>query len=303
MKPFSLFLLPIILIACNADKKIEEVVEVRNNIMTTDEFEVHYAEEQSSTLFVFPCFSCTSEQTKEEFQLLDSAYTNGISVVLMNYNFHLTLDSNESEALRIYINEIINYYQLPTEDIYFGGYSGGGNVALLLSNYLIEKQNTYLPSGLFVVDPPIDLWNIYQSSLLNIERNFSEPSVQESELLIGVLDSLSGENPISAETFSQFSPIVNELNSYKNINQLRNIKVRLYTEPDSAWWQENRQADFNQTNSYALQILAKNQSVKFESLELIETQEKGYRANGRRHPHSWSIVDIEDLITWINTPQ
>ncbi|MDB9776119.1 hypothetical protein OAB47_07845, partial [Vicingaceae bacterium] len=94
----------------------------------------------------------------------------------------------------------------------------------------------------------------------------------------------------------------NELNSYKNINQLRNIKVRLYTEPDSVWWQENRKADFNQTNSYALQILAKNQSVKFESLELIETQEKGYRANGRRHPHSWSIVDIEDLITWMNTP-
>lgn len=303
MKGIVIFSLSIFILACGGENQREVEETEKNNVITTDEFEIHYAEEQITTLFVFPCFSCTAAQTKEEFQLLDSAYTNGISVVLLSYNSHLKLDSNESEALRIYINEIINYYQLPTEAIYFGGYSGGGNVAMLLSNYLIEKQNTYLPSGVFVVDPPIDLWNIYQSSLLNIERNYSEPSVQESEMIIGILDSLVGENKVTSEIVAQFSPIVNELNSYDNIIQLKNIKVRLYTEPDSVWWKENRQADFNQTNSYALQILAKNQLNVFEALELIETQDKGYRADGRRHPHSWSIVDIPDLITWINTPQ
>jgi hypothetical protein len=291
------------LIACSSPQTTKNESVEQNNVVSTDEFEIHYAKEQATTLFVFPCFTCDLAHTKMEFDLLDSAYEGGISVVLLNYNLHLSLDTNEAEALRIYINEIINYYQLPTEHIYFGGYSGGGNVALLLSNYLIEKQNTYLPTGVFAVDPPIDLWNIYQSSLLNIERNFSAPSVQESELLISILDSLSGEDPISAETFTQFSPIVNELNSYENINHLKDLKVRLYTEPDSLWWKENRQADFNQTNSYALQILTKNQSEVFESLELIETQEKGYRADGRRHPHSWSIIDIADLIRWINTPQ
>ncbi len=303
MKYLLLGLVVFFLMACNSPEKTKNESVEQNNVVSTEEFEIHYAKEQAVTLFVFPCFTCDLAHTKMEFDLLDSAYEHGVSVVLLNYNLHLSLDTNESEALRIYMNEIINYYQLPTEEIYLGGYSGGGNVALLLSNYLIEKQNTFLPSGVFAVDPPIDLWNIYQSSLLNIDRNFSAPSVQESELLISILDSLSGDNPVVAETFTEFSPIVNELNSYDNINQLKKIKVRFYTEPDSAWWKENRLADFNQTNSYALQVLKKNQFDSFKSLELIETQNKGFRVDGRRHPHSWSIVDVADLITWINTPQ
>jgi hypothetical protein len=37
----------------------------------------------------------------------------------------------------------------------------------------------------------------------------------------------------------------------------------------------------------------------FKHVELITTENKGYRANGQRHPHSWSIVDGKDLIKWM----
>jgi hypothetical protein len=33
--------------------------------------------------------------------------------------------------------------------------------------------------------------------------------------------------------------------------------------------------------------------------ELIVTQDKGIRLNGRKHPHSWSIMDSEDCLIWI----
>ena len=33
--------------------------------------------------------------------------------------------------------------------------------------------------------------------------------------------------------------------------------------------------------------------------ELITTTGKGYRPDGRRHPHSWSIVDELDLVRWL----
>ncbi len=302
MKRLLLYTLSVLLYSCSTSNQSEVTESEKDNVIQTDEFEIHYAKEQAATLFVFPCFTCDLEHTKSEFKVLDSAYENGISVVLLNFNLRLTLDTNELKMLTTFVNDMINYYQLPTEQIYFGGYSGGGNVALLLANHLTKEGNTYLPSGVFAVDPPIDLWNIYQSSLLNVERNFSEPSVAESTMLIDLLDSLSGEKSAPASAFNSISPIVNATNTYTNLNDLKSIKIRLYTEPDSIWWKENRQADFNQTNSYALRKFVKNQQSTFQSLTLIETQNSGYRADGRRHPHSWSIVDIPDLITWIKTP-
>ncbi len=38
-----------------------------------------------------------------------------------------------------------------------------------------------------------------------------------------------------------------------------------------------------------------------ENIELIETTDRGYRADGTRHPHSWSIIDKADLIQWMNS--
>jgi hypothetical protein len=33
--------------------------------------------------------------------------------------------------------------------------------------------------------------------------------------------------------------------------------------------------------------------------EFIKTENRGIRANGEIHPHSWSIVEKESLIKWI----
>jgi hypothetical protein len=34
--------------------------------------------------------------------------------------------------------------------------------------------------------------------------------------------------------------------------------------------------------------------------EFINAFGKGYRIEGFRHPHSWSIIDPEELLQWIN---
>ena len=41
------------------------------------------------------------------------------------------------------------------------------------------------------------------------------------------------------------------------------------------------------------------QKLNNSKIEYIETQNRGYRANGVRHPHSWAIVDENELIKWI----
>jgi hypothetical protein len=39
--------------------------------------------------------------------------------------------------------------------------------------------------------------------------------------------------------------------------------------------------------------------TKNKKIELIKTENKGYRNDGNRHPHSWSIVEVDDLLRWI----
>ena len=68
---------------------------------------------------------------------------------------------------------------------HFGGFSSGGVVSLLISDYIIGMKQFYIdPKGLFIVDSPIDLAALYTSSEKNIKRSFSEVSVQESNWII-----------------------------------------------------------------------------------------------------------------------
>ena len=96
------------------------------------------------------------------------------------------------------------------------------------------------------------------------------------------------------------APITLKTQNIDNIRHLKNIKLRIYTEPDSLWWQQERQTDFKSTNAYALQQTTDLlKSKNWQNISLIQTTGKGFRSNGDRHPHSWSIVDIDDLIEWI----
>ncbi|UPQ80344.1 hypothetical protein M0M57_05770 [Flavobacterium azooxidireducens] len=53
-------------------------------------------------------------------------------------------------------------------------------------------------------------------------------------------------------------------------------------------------------NAYSIEKLAEElKKQNFKKTELIKTTDKGYRSNGNRHPHSWSIVDENDLVKWI----
>jgi hypothetical protein len=58
-----------------------------------------------------------------------------------------------------------------------------------------------------------------------------------------------------------------------------------------------------QTNAYLIkELFEKMKTADFTGMEYIPTVNKGYRANGDRHPHSWSIVETNDLIQWMLEP-
>ncbi len=142
-----------------------------------------------------------------------------------------------------------------------------------------------------MVDSPVDLLGLYENSVRNIERDFSPVSVQESRMIVSLLEPEFGQPEDSIESYEKHSVYTLKTHNTDNLSHLQDVKVRLYTEPDTAWWKENRQYEYEEMNAYFIKNLANDLAKKFgNNVAYIPTENSGYRSNGNRHPHSWAIV-------------
>ncbi|NRA93082.1 MAG: beta-lactamase family protein [Psychroserpens sp.] len=264
-----------------------------------EQYELYKVQDSKATLVLFPGGASTANETKEEFDIMTTALANQVSVLFMNFNHHLWIDETATKRLNEQLNTIFNENDLKTDDIYIGGISVGGNVALTLSNHLHQNNTNIVPKGTFIVDSPIDLYALYESSLKDIANpNFDKERLAEPKWIINYFEEEFAKDSL-LQNIQKVSPFTLE-NKFSSIPNLKSSKLRFYIEPDSLWWKENRQTDFESTNAYTIQQIAKDLKAKnWNQFELIETENKGYRANGNRHPHSWSIVDKRKLMEWI----
>jgi hypothetical protein len=264
------------------------------------DYELVKAENQKALLILFPCFPCDAENTKNEFKIIDVALKNNISVLMMNFNQHLYLKEEEKEKLANQLNSILEKENLKPDSVFIGGFSSGGNVSFLLSNYLVITKNKIQPKGVFLVDSPIDLLRLYKTSEKNIAKNVASESVEEATWIVSEFDKIFGNPSSGISTYEKNSPFTFESKSIQNISYLKDVKLRLYSEPDIIWWKENRANEYEDLNAYSIEKLAEElKKQNFKKIELIKTKNRGFRANGNRHPHSWSIVDENDLVKWI----
>lgn len=299
----TLLLIFALLVACSDTVSTNKGVADDTNpySVITNEYELYKPDAQSKAVLVlFGGFPESIARVQSEFGIKDIALQNKVAVLYLNYNQKLWLEEEEKRTLADSLKSIFVQHKLPPSNVCFGGYSSGGNVSLLLANYLIQNEYTIAPKGVFVVDSPIDLAALYKSSEKNIQRNFSEVSVQESTFLVKLLSDSLGDPHADLSRYEDYAVFTSTTNNFENIKSLKGAKIRLYTEPDTTWWKENRMADHDQMNAFYLKELSEAlKSSDFKHAEYITTENKGYRANGERHPHSWSIVDKDDLIKWM----
>ena len=123
----------------------------------------------------------------------------------------------------------------------------------------------------------------------------------ESQAIIDVLKMSMGGSPKDArETYVKKSPFVAWEKGGGNARLLADIPVRLYTEPDVLWTIDNWRTDYLNLNAVDQAALTLQlRELGNTQAELITTSGKGYRPPGKRNPHSWSIVDEDDLAKWI----
>ncbi|UUV20761.1 hypothetical protein [Paenimyroides aestuarii] len=297
-----IIILALIVISCKGQNKedIQTEKPVSDEITTSD-IELIKSEKQNGLLILFPCFPCDAKNTFSEFKISEISIKNGFSVLAMNFNQHLFLNKSEKQKLAEQLEKIVLENNLSKENIFIGGFSSGGNVSLLISDYLVASKSKIQPKGVFVVDSPIDLLALYKTAQKNLKMEFSEPSIQEATWIKSFFDKEFGNPENGIENYEKYSPFTLETQNIENLKNLKNLKIRFYTEPDLKWWQENRKNDYEDLNAYYLKNLSDKLKTEFgsENIELIETENKGYRANGERHPHSWTIVNEKDLMKWM----
>ena len=303
-KIFEIILIITVLVSCKNVKSENTQTPSKTEFqeIITDNYELSKPTENiKAVLILFPGFANKAIDTKREFKIIEITKHNNIAVIYMNYNQKLWLVKDEKLKLAEQLQKILLKNELPITDVYIGGDSSGGNISFLISSFLNENKNfNFKPKGVFMVDSPIDLAALYKSSEKNLERNFSEVSVTESTWIIETLDKRLGNPYNNISKYQEYATYTSETNNIDNLKGLKNTKIRLYTEPDTLWWKENRMTDYDQLNSYYIKRLSKDlKESGFNQVEYIPTENKGYRENGDRHPHSWSIVEKEDLMKWI----
>lgn len=226
-----------IFISCkNAEKeKTNNSLKTEFQEIKKDDYELSKPiENTKGVLVLFGGYPEKVEDIKREFKILDIAKKNGIAIVFMNYNKKLWLEENEKKELAEQLKSIFLENKLPSDNIYIGGFSSGGNVALLIGHYLNENDEYLLtPNGIFIVDSPIDLAALYFSSEKNMERNFSNVSIQESTWIIETLGKQFGNPHNDIAAYEEYSVFTSKTKNIDNIKNLKDTKIRLYTEPDT----------------------------------------------------------------------
>ena len=263
----------------------------------TSTYDLLLPAEQKALLILFPCFPCDAADTRSESRIADTAVANGIAVLLMNFNQHILMSDTEKREVLDTIAAAVKAHGLDAMNTFIGGFSSGGNVSVLLAKELVRAPRPGIGlKGVFAVDSPLDLVHLYECSLRDLAKSSFPEYKDEARYLQAFLDSTLGSPRDSMANYEHSAPL---LNTSASVAPLKDLPVRFYTEPDTAWWRTNRDDSYEELNAFAMKRIHDTLvAVGNARAEYITTEGRGIQ-HGSRHPHAWSIVEERELVRWM----
>lgn len=242
------------------------------------------------------------EHTPPETKLHNVAYVNNILTIFYAAGNKLYADSVTQERLTAVIKDIISRFKVKPNSFVLGGYSAGGMVAMRYVELCNEFPNQFpiQPKGVFTVDSPIDIFTIYEQLEESARNRYSELAVEEAERAISFIKKDYGVPRENVAIYSKMNAFSMDKSLGNNEIHLKNTAVRTYHDVDIAWRIKNRNQTVHLSN-YEMSAELINRLVLMGNTkaEFMQTFQTGYRSNGQRHPHSWSIVNEVELIQWM----
>ncbi len=248
-------------------------------------------------MILFPCFPCDAADTRAESRIADTAAANGIAVLMLNFNRHILMSEAEQQVVIGTIAGAVKEHGVDASNTVIGGFSSGGNVSVLLAKALLRSAEPPLQlKGMFAVDSPLDLVHLYECSKRDLTKTSFPEYEGEARYVLALLDSTLGSPTDSLSNYERAAPL---LNSSASVAPMKDLPIRFYTEPDTAWWRANRDDRYEELNAYSMKRIHNTLVAAGNArAEYITTEGRGVQ-HGKRHPHAWSIVDERELVRWI----
>lgn len=252
---------------------------------------------------VFPGLIPDSAMTDDVFKVINPFVAKNIAVLYLSIGKQDWLFSDkETKSLDSLLNTALVKCNLRDKPIVFVGMSTGGTMIMRHAEYCLKGKSEFnlKPSGLVLIDAPLDFVRWWYSREKEKRDNYNEDAYFEANWTNYFLEKNLNGTPLNAlQNYINYSPYVYSDPIKSKLTLYKNLPILAITEPDILWWMEERGKDYYSINSIDLAAFINDLRIRGnKKAKLLTTTGKGYRANGVRHPHSWSIVDTDELVKW-----
>ncbi len=301
----KLFALASILLFCQLAKAqtLNKVVLDNQDIISGHYYAVEPSTDSiAGVLVLLAGFGQRPEDSPSETKLHHEGYANNILTIFYAGGNKLYADSITQLKLTNVIKDVLTRFKVKSNTFVIGGYSAGGMIALRYVELCNEFPNKFpiQARGVFTVDSPIDIFTIYEQLEENAKNNYSVLAVEEAERAMGYIRNEYGIPRDHISTYAKLTAFSMNKNYSQNEIYLKNTAVRTYHDVDIAWRIKNRNQTVHGSNyEVTAELINRLVLMGNDKAEFMQTFQTGYRSNGDRHPHSWSIVNEVELIQWM----
>lgn len=297
------FLLLLLLPICTDAQSVRRI-----DLDSADYFAGHYLavapgeDTIRGVLVLLAGFGQRAEDIFPETSLQKVAYANRILTIAFAAGPKLYADSVTEARLSAVLTDVAARYNVRADAFVLGGYSAGGTIALRYVERCLESPRSFpiRPRGAFLVDAPIDLFVIWETMEANLRNRYSEPAIIEAEHVLAAMRADLGTPSGNKTAYTRVNPFSMNRAHGEPEKALKDFPLRAYHDVDIAWRLVNRNQTVHNANyEMTAELINRLLLMGNKQAEFVQTFKTGYRANGMRHPHSWSIVDAVECIGWV----
>ena len=263
---------------------------------------VEPADTIEGVLILIAGFGQWPEDVFPETKLEQVAYGHHLLTIAFAAGNKLYADTMTRDNLSLVVKDVLTRYKVDPTKFVIGGYSAGGMIALRYVELCNEFPDRYpiQPKGVFTVDSPIDIFTIYNQLGQSLADNYSPIAVEEAERALKYIRDDYGVPEEHVQVYAEFSAFSMNKAYGENERFLKNTAVRTYHDVDIAWRIINRNQTVHNSNyEVTAELINRLALMGNGKAEFVQSFKTGFRSNGQRHPHSWSIVDEVECIAWI----
>ena len=235
--------------------------------------------------------------------LAQEAAQRGFMVLVVEINDHICLDSADIRLLDEVVGQVVRQRRELADRLVLGGFSAGGQLVFAYAEVLVRDstQRPWHLRGVLGVDPPLDLIMHWQRAEYHLAKQDCPAFRPYDQRTIQQLTSELGGSPAQLPgVYLVRSAFVRTDSAGGNARWLQALPVRLYAEPDLAFWQATCPSQqLEDQNAYgAAALIARLRRLGNTRAQYIQTTGKDFVGRHRK-PHSWSIVDTPDCAKWL----